>query len=53
MMQMLWFVPFLRASQIKFTELAERNLLTLQSNIDSMYAMLVHEFKQNDMMVKH
>ena len=53
MMQMLWFVPFLRALQIKCTELAEKNLLTLQSNIDSMYAMLVHEFKQSGLMVKH
>ena len=37
---------------MKCTELAERNLPTLQSNIDSMYAMLVHEFK-NDLVVKH
>jgi len=50
---MLWFVPFLRASQIKSTELAERSLPILQSNIDSMYILLVHEFKQNDLMVKH
>ena len=45
MIEILWFVFFLRASQMKCTELAERNLPTLQSNIDSMYAMLVHEFK--------
>ena len=38
---------------MKCTEHAERNLPTLQSNIDSMYALLVHEFKQNDLMVKH
>ena len=38
---------------MKYTELAERNLPTLQLNIDSMYALLVHEFKQNDLMVKH